>query len=117
PNDQTAVTAGDVLHCDFEERADRDYDGWPDGWVRNLSRDLPEFLNIGIIREPAKATAESKTPANATSNHCLEIELNGGGGVISSPPKPVSTQFSLALTARIKTSGLVHDGAWIKLAL
>jgi hypothetical protein len=139
PSDQAAVLAGDVLNCDFEERTDRDYDGWPDGWTRRHSRDLPEFLKVGIVDEPT-APAASDSPlimdrkssptasvgqsgsgtgpaATKKINHCLEIELNGGAAVISSPPQPISTQFSLALSVRIKTIGLAHDGAWVELSL
>jgi len=133
PSDQGAVTAGDLLNCDFEERTDRDYDGWPDGWTRAHSRELPEFLRVGIVvetgakeepknQEPRTKEGQTRDKRPETSgsrslNHCLEIELNGGAAVISSPPQAVSRQFSLALSVRIKTIGLVHDGAWLEMAL
>lgn len=121
PSDQTAVSAGDLLHFDFEERNDRDYDGWPDGWIRRHSRELPEFLKIGIIQETqnrGQGTGDGEQGAGGkSSNHCLEMELNGGAAMISSPLRPISRQFSLALSVRIKTIGLVHDGAWVELAL
>lgn len=124
PNDPDAVSAGDVFHCDFEDQADRDYDAWPDGWTRQRSRELPEFLKISIVQEPTAAPPRPPlidnkpyTQARTTSNRCLEIALNGGGAVVATPPQSVSTQFSLALTARIKTSGLAHDSAWIELSL
>jgi len=124
PNDPGAVSAGDVLNCDFEERTDCDYDAWPDGWTRQRSRELPEFLKIGIVQEPATNTSQAASAdgkpsiaAKAPVNNCLEIVLNGGGAVVASPPQPVSTQFSLSLTARIKTSELKHDGAWVELSL
>jgi hypothetical protein len=118
PNDQPAATAGDVLICDFEEAADRDYDGWPDRWVRGRSRELPEFLKIGIVPEPGDgSTTGEKSSAPRSINHCLEIQLDGGGAVLSSPPQPISSQFSLALTLRLKTAGLNYDGAWVELAL
>ena len=115
PNDPAAATAVNVLTCDFEEAADRDYDGWPDGWMRQHSRDLPEFLKIGIVPEtfggsPAAATS---SPGTKAVNHCLLIELNGGGAIVSSPVCPISSQFSLALSLRLKTEGLKHDGAWV----
>ena len=78
PSDQATVTAGDVLNCDFEVRTDRDYDGWPDGWKRKYSRELPEFLKVGIIQEPTAAASSGDTAKNTQPNHCLEIELNGG---------------------------------------
>jgi len=119
PNDPPPTTAGDVLVCDFEEATDRNYDGWPDGWTRRHSRELPEFLKIGIVAEPA-AAAPAGPEADAAPrrvNHCLQFELDGGGAVASSPPQPISARFSLALTLRLKTAGLTHDGAWVELAL
>ena len=110
PNDPPTVSAGEVLVCQFEEATDRDYDGWPDGWVRRRSRQLPEFLKIGIVPEPTSANASlpssAATPADAATsgvNHCLQIELDGGGAVMTSPPCAVSPQFSLLLSVRMKT--------------
>src|SRR5437870_13239179 len=85
PSDPLAATVGDVFVCDFEEQNDRDFDGWPDGWTRRRSRELPEFVRVGIVAEPADAA--SGLPS---VNHCLEIELNGGGAVISCLPQTIS---------------------------
>jgi hypothetical protein len=119
PNGPVAAGAGEVLVCDFEEATDRDYDGWPDQWIRERSRALPEFLKIGIVPEPGSSPLlESKQAAAGHGvNHCLQIELDGGGAVISSRPRPISPQFSLSLSLRLKTAGLKHDGAWVELAL
>ncbi len=110
PNNPTAVSAGEALNCDFEEAADRDYDGWPDHWIRKKSRELPEFLKVGIVPEPGGAKGTE-------ANHCLQVELNGGGAVISSPPCAISSRFSLSLSLRVKTEGLFYDGAWVELTL
>ena len=107
PSDLHA-TAGEVFVCDFEAASDRDYDGWPDGWGRRYSRELPEFLPIGMVPEPGAGTP---------GNHCLEISLDGGGAQVDTPQIPVSAQYSLLLTLRVKTAGLVHDGAWAVLSL
>jgi hypothetical protein len=119
PTDPVSATAIDVLTCDFEEAADRDYDGWPDGWVRRHSRELPEFLKTEIVPEPkGMATAVGPNSAAASrTNHCLQIELNGGGAIVSSPVCTISPQFSLALSLRLKTEGLKYDGAWVELSL
>ena len=53
----------------------------------------------------------------AEANHCLQVELNGGGAVISTPPCTISSQFSLALSLRVKTADLFYDGAWVELTL
>src|SRR6185503_766386 len=74
------------------------------------SRELPEFLKIGIVAEPGSGKGTE-------ANHCLQVELNGGGAVISSPPCTISSQFSLALSIRVKTADLVHDAAWVELTL
>lgn len=112
PNDPAPAAARDVLRCDFEDGIDCNYDGWPDGWTREFSRDLPEFLKVGIVAETNGSSASPQRP-----NHCLQIELDGGGAVVVSPPCPVSSQFSLALTLRVKTAGLNHDCAWVELTL
>ncbi|HZN35887.1 MAG TPA: hypothetical protein VFB80_18785 [Pirellulaceae bacterium] len=101
----TAAGAGEVFVCDFEEATDRDYDGWPDRWVRSRGRELPEFLRIEIVPDPAAA------------NRCLQITLDGGGAIVSSPPVAVSSHFSFLLTCRLKTAGLKHDAAWLALSL
>jgi hypothetical protein len=109
PADQgSALLAGDVFVCDFEDANDANYDGWPDGWTRRRSRDLPEYLRVDIVADEATEGA---------ANHCLQIELDGGGAAVCSPPFPVSAQFSLVLNLRLKTAGLTHDGAWATLEL
>lgn len=101
-----AAAGSDVFVCDFEDQYDQDYDGWPDGWKRRRGRQWPEFLKLGIVAETTSST-----------NRCLLLELDGGGAVVSSPAIPISPQFSLQLTFRLKTEGLVHDGAWAELML
>jgi len=97
-----------VFVCDFEEPYDRDYDGWPDGWRRRYSRELPEFLPVGIVPESGAA---------GPGNHCLQLALDGGGAAVQSPEVAVSAQYSLLLSLRVKTAGLTHDGAWAVLSL
>jgi hypothetical protein len=108
PSDAPPTTAGEVFACDFEEAFDRDFDGWPDGWRRRYSRELPEFLPVGIVPDPAAAV-----PAN----HCLQLALDGDGAAVYSPEIGVSAQYSLLLSLRVKTAGLTHDGAWAVFSL
>jgi hypothetical protein len=115
PSDPSTATVGNVFVCDFEEPSDRDFDGWPDGWTRARSRELPEFVRIGIVAEPGDSGSDSSGAVRV--NHCLQIELNGGGAVVSSLPQPISPRFSFLLTLRLKTAGLTHDGAWATLSL
>lgn len=116
-SDAPLVSAGDVVACDFEEASDRDYDGWPDDWTRARSTAMPEFLKIGIVPESAPAATVEGSVAASAANRCLQVELNGGGALVSTPPRPISPQFSLLLTARMKTAGLKYDAAWIELTL
>lgn len=120
PPTDAPAGAGEVFSCDFEEATDRDYDGWPDGWVRGrvvggASRELPEFLKIGIVAE--SAASGTAAASGATANHSLQIELDGGGAIVSCPPIAISSHFSFMLTLRVKTAGLTHDGAWATLSL
>src|SRR5262245_7306517 len=113
PNDvklPSAAGAGEVFVCDFEEATDRDYDGWPAQWVRGQSRELPEFLRVGIVPEAGAGAA-------IAPNRCLQIDLDGGGAVVSCPPVAISSHFSFMLTVRVKTAGLANDGAWATLTL
>jgi hypothetical protein len=106
PSGGAPAGAGDVFVCDFEDRFDKDYDAWPDGWTRRRSRELPEFLRVEIVKE-----------SEENSNRCLQLALDGGGAVVASPTSAISSQFSLQVSLRVKTAGLVHDGAWAELTL
>jgi hypothetical protein len=123
PNAAPVAGEGEVFACDFEDAADRDYDGWPDGWIRRRSRELPEFLRVGIVPEGASALTHPMGEGRGegeslpAGNRCLQIELDGGGAVVSCPAVPVSSHFSFVLTLRIKTAGLTSDAAWASLAL
>lgn len=114
PSEAPAATAGAVFACDFEEAIDRNYDGWPDGWGRRYSRELPEFLSVGIV--PENAAGGAAMPREAR-NYCLQLAVDGGGAAVYSPEIPVSAQYSLVLTLRLKTAGLAYDGAWAVLSL
>lgn len=124
----TAPPIGDeIFACDFENPpaganpagrvADRDYDGWPDGWTREHSLKLPEFVRVSIVGEGQTIAAHAAQPAAAEVNRVLRIELDGGGAAISSPASTISPQFSLLLSVRIRAGGLKHDRAWVSLSL
>src|SRR5437764_723687 len=115
PSDHSPATVGDVFVCNFDDQSDRDFDGWPDGWTRARSRELPEFVRIGIVAETGDSPSDSSGASGI--NHCLQIELNGGGAIVSCLPQPISPRFSFLLTLRLKTAGLSHDGAWATLSL
>lgn len=117
PNDGLPLPGGEAFVCDFELSTDRDYDGWPDGWYRHRSPALPDYLMVHIVRETPVSEAAACPDRPAATNHALQIELDGGGAMISSPLVPVSGQYSLLATCRLRTLGLVHDAAWLELEL
>jgi len=95
-----------VFRCAFDERSDRNYDQWPDGWTRRSGPRFPHYVRIAINREPSPA-----------GDCCLRIYLDGKAAAAFSPPVPVSPEFSYILEGWIKTKGLKHDRAWISLTL
>jgi hypothetical protein len=119
PTEPSALVVDEVFSCGFDNRpgrvVDEDYDGWPDGWTRQRSLQLPEFLRVGIVAEGQTIRASAAEPAAAETNRVLRMELDGGGVAVSGPALPVSSRFSLLLSLRIKTQGLKHDGAWATL--
>ena len=100
PQSSAAPLSGSVIYeCDFGPSADRDSDGWPDGWTRRRGSGFHDFLKIGI--------AEDTDPG--TRGRILRIEMNGGSASIASPCIPVTSNFSYVLEGDVKTTGLVHD--------
>ena len=90
-----------VYHCDFGPKADTNFDQWPDDWRRRTGRGYPQYLPIGIRKEPA-----------AIGEHCLRIQLDGSAAVVYSPPIEVSPRFSYVLEGFLKTDALKHDVAY-----
>jgi len=92
-----------VYKTDFEEPADVNFDRWPDDWTRRRGTDFPEYLKIEIVPDPAPLPH---------SQHCLRMELNGGGATIYSPPQKISPLFSYRVEGYVRTEQLVHDVAF-----
>src|SRR5262245_51608311 len=69
-----------VLHCDFGEASDNNFDLWPDNWTRLRGPGYPQYVKIGIVDQgPPKTDASGKsipTPA-------LRVKLDGGGALVS----------------------------------
>lgn len=98
--------AVDVYHCDFTNAADKNYDGWPDGWSRRRGSGYPLFLPVSIVNTAAKD--EPPMPA-------LRVQLDGGAASIYSPQIPVSPLFSYRVEGMLKTEGLQNDIAFYSL--
>jgi hypothetical protein len=101
--EQRPVSVKEVYRCDFDASVDRNFDLWPDGWTRKRGPGYPHFVKMSIAGEGANAG--------------LRINLDGGGGLVTSPPIPISPHYSFELTARLATSRLKHDAAWLTLEL
>jgi hypothetical protein len=98
--------AHEVFRCDFTEDADRNFDGWPDGWSRRRGPNYPLFLPIEIVND---------APSGEPAHPVLRIKLDGGRASVFSPPIPVSALFSYHVTGALKTTGLQQDVAYYSL--
>jgi hypothetical protein len=114
-NRDDEVAAGahsiEVYRCDFGEAADTNFDFWPDGWTRLRGPGYPQYLKIGIIEEtlsPAQGDAPT-SPEAPQVRHCLQIKLDGGSALVSTPPAAVAPRFSYVVDANARTKGLHHD--------
>lgn len=94
--------AVDVYQCDFGPSADKNYDGWPDGWSRRRGSGYPLFLPIEIVNQAGK---------EPSSQSALKMQLDGGSAAIFSPQIPVSPLFSYRVEGLLRTEGLKHDVA------
>lgn len=92
-----------VFRCDFEQASDRNYDGWPDGWIRRRGREFPAFLKIGILPELTKE--------DPNAERYLQMELSGGSAGIVSPLYSLGARGSFLLEAKVRTKQLKNDQA------
>jgi hypothetical protein len=97
-------SAEPVFATGFEQDADTDYDGWPDGWTRQRGRGYPHYVAIGIVDDPV-----------ASDSHCLRIDLDGGAAALYSPPIPIDVAYNYVLRGKLKTQRLKHDVAFLTL--
>ncbi|MFN0021294.1 MAG: hypothetical protein ACKVP0_23845 [Pirellulaceae bacterium] len=103
--DTKGVAGSVVFECDFGTSADRNYDGWPDGWTRRHGMGYPQFLKIGI--------AEDKS--DAARGSMLLMEMNGGLAEVTCPRIPITPSFSYVLEGECRLTDLVHDDAHVTL--
>jgi hypothetical protein len=98
--------AVEAFQCGFESTGKKDWDEnhdlIPDGWTRRSGPAYPHYLKIELSATEAQ---EGK--------HSLRMALNGGAAAIASPPIEVGPEFSYVLESYVKTSGLVHDVAYM----
>ncbi|MDX1945923.1 MAG: hypothetical protein SFU86_11040 [Pirellulaceae bacterium] len=100
------LAEGLTYRCDFGPPADRNFDGWPDGWTRRRGPGMPDYVRVAIADD-------AELPADA--GRALRIELDGGGAQVHTPPVAIDRQFSFLATARLRTAGLHEDSAVLSL--
>lgn len=97
----------EVYRCDFDEAADRNFDFWPDGWTRLRGPGYPQYLKIGIVEESMPPVNSNLGTAGGL--HSLQIKLDGGAALVSSPPAAIAPRFSYIVEANARAKGLHHD--------
>lgn len=104
PTDAALEHAVEVYRCDFGASVDTDYDGWPDRWTRRRGGEYYEFLKIGL-------------EADSGGRGSMRVQLNGGAAAMFAPTVDISSRFSYALEADIRTEGVRYEGAYVLLTL
>ena len=89
---------------DFGPADDRDFDRWPDGWLRRRGPGFPAFVPVQIERADDGAAA-------------LRFTANGGAAAAYSPPIALPRRQALRLAARIAAAGLETGAAVLSLSL
>ncbi|QDU27612.1 hypothetical protein ETAA8_27000 [Anatilimnocola aggregata] len=102
-HDANLPHAVQVYRCDFAQEDDRNYDGWPDGWVRRRGKEFPAFLKIGIQPEATGAKVA------ADSERYLQMELSGGSAGVMTPSCALGARGSFLLECQVRTKQLKHD--------
>ncbi len=90
----------------FEENNDRDYDGFPDEWIRRKGIDFPNYNKISIDRESG----------SDESRQSLRFDLKRDQIAIYSPIKKIDAPHSYLVTGKIKTRGLFNSAAVISIS-
>jgi len=96
--------ATEVFHCPFDASWDKNFDHWPDQWLRRGGPGFPRYVKVEIHEEP--------TP---TGGRCLRIDLNGGAVVVHSPPIPIRLTYTYVVDGLITVEGLENDRACLSL--
>ncbi len=105
PQARVKAAIAPIYECNFGEKADADFDGWPDGWSRRRGPGYPHYLKIGIVKQPA-----------GTGERGLRIDLDGGAAAAFSPPIAIDSRYAYLLEGVAKSEGLTHDVAYLTLS-
>ena len=101
-SEQRSADEVSVFHCKFGEDWDVNYDHWPDRWVRKTGPEYPHYVEIELVDDPVQG-------------RCLQIDLDGAGAAVTSPPIRVMSRFSYVLEANLKNERLERSTAVIAL--
>jgi hypothetical protein len=129
-----------VLRWDFSRQNDLNFDNLPDDWKRVYGRNYPRYLTLEIQPHNAEFDNELRqldaqvlrhwrkwqphlpilpelppSLADALSNRFLLAKVDGGAIVASSPPFPVSKEYSYRMHAKMRADGLTGNRAWLEL--
>ncbi len=96
--------ATEVFYCPFDASWDKNFDHWPDEWLRRGGPGFPRYVEVEIREEP--------TPAGG---HCLRIDLNGGAVAVHSPPIPIGLMHAYVVEGSVNVEGLENDRACLSL--
>ena len=104
PAPEPAGAAEPLAAWDFGPADDRDFDRWPDGWLRRRGPGFPHFVPLEIDR-------------NAPGGGALWAAANGGGAAAYAPPAPLTDRAAVRLTGRVRTDRLAGHAAVVSLSL
>jgi hypothetical protein len=99
--------AVEIFHFGFEEDEDRDFDRFPDGWIRRKGPDFPRYIEGAIDRERGRGGKGSS----------LCFKANGGRVTMYSKPIVVDPNHSYVFRGYVRTQMLENDAALISISL
>ncbi len=102
-SDQRCPGASEIFHCQFDDAADPNQAGWPDGWSRERGAGYPRYLEARI----------DLAAPNSSCGRSLRMDLDGGAAAAYSPTISVRPKFSYVFQCQVRTEGLTHDRAFM----
>jgi hypothetical protein len=94
-----------LYECSFDDKADTNFDQWPDAWTRRRGPGYPLYVGVTIQEQPGPG-----------GNRVLQIDLDGGGAVALGPPITIEPTMACALETWVKTDGLKYDRACVSIS-
>lgn len=98
------VDAVEIFSYSFGSEWDVNYDLWPDQWRREIGPGNPHYVEVQLADDE-----------QAVEGRCLQVRLNGGGALLTSPTVGVTDKFSYVVDARLKTEQLRGSRAQLRI--